>query len=499
MRSEARKETGESLLDHMQVFARGDRETVMAELIMPVNVVLWRGGAVIPAAATPGEELDYLTHHRIFACLSGNCGLQKITLETERVSEEEMMNRQSHADERNRPIAAGSEHFSEYFETVIIGGGQAGLSVGYHLKRQGRPFVILDANERIGDAWRKRWDSLRLFTPARYSGLAGWRFPAPAVSFPTKDEMADYLESYAARFDLPVRTGVKVDGLFREGDRFVVASGNRRFEAEHVVVATGANQVPKVPAFADDLRSTIVQPHSSQYRHPSQLQKGPVLVVGAGNSGAEIAFEVSRTHPTYLSGKPSGQIPVRHGPAAARFFFPVIRFVGHHVLTLRTPIGRKVQPKFISHSAPLIRVKLKDLDAAGVEQVPRTVGMEDGRPALEDGRVLDVSNVIWCTGFRQEFPWIDLPISGEDGLPLHERGVVVGEPSLYFVGLPFQYAATSDVLPGVGRDAEYTAKHIASREPNGRPPAHAPAGARRPEATDRVRTGGADARIVRGA
>jgi putative flavoprotein involved in K+ transport len=382
MRSEARKETGESLLDHMQVFARGDRETVMAELIMPVNVVLWRGGAVIRAAATPDEELDYLTHHRIFACLSGNCGLQKITLETERVSEEEMMNRQSHVDERNRPIAAGSEHFSEYFETVIIGGGQAGLSVGYHLKRQGRPFVILDANERIGDAWRKRWDSLRLFTPARYSGLAGWRFPAPAVSFPTKDEMADYLESYAARFDLPVRTGVKVDGLFREGDRFVVASGNRRFEAEHVVVATGANQVPKVPAFADDLRSTIVQPHSSQYRHPSQLQKGPVLVVGAGNSGAEIAFEVSRTHPTYLSGKPSGQIPVRHGPAAARFFFPVIRFVGHHVLTLRTPIGRKVQPKFISHGAPLIRVKLKDLDAAGVEQVPRTVGMEDGRPAL---------------------------------------------------------------------------------------------------------------------
>jgi hypothetical protein len=217
MRSEARKETGESLLDHMQVFARGDRETVMAELIMPVNVVLWRGGAVIRAAATPDEELDYLTHHRIFACLSGNCGLQKITLETERVSEEEMMNRQSHVDERNRPIAAGSEHFSEYFETVIIGGGQAGLSVGYHLKRQGRPFVILDANERIGDAWRKRWDSLRLFTPARYSGLAGWRFPAPAVSFPTKDEMADYLESYAARFDLPVRTGVKVDGLFRGG------------------------------------------------------------------------------------------------------------------------------------------------------------------------------------------------------------------------------------------------------------------------------------------
>jgi putative flavoprotein involved in K+ transport len=386
------------------------------------------------------------------------------------------MSKQRYVEERVRRSSAGSERF----ETVIIGGGQAGLSVGYHLAKRDRPFAILDANERIGDAWRKRWASLRLFTPARYDGLAGWRFPAPAVSFPTKDEMADYLEAYAARFDLPVRTGVKVDGLSREGDRYVTASGNRRFEAEHVVVATGANQVPKVPAFADELHSSIVQLHSSQYRHPSQLQEGAVLVVGAGNSGAEIAFEVSRTHPTCLSGKPSGQIPVRHGPAAARFFFPVVRFVGHHVLTLRTPIGRKVQPKFISHGAPLIRVKLKDLAAAGVEQVPRTVGMEDGRPALEDGRVRDVSNVIWCTGFREEFPWIDLPVFGEDGRPLHERGVAVGEPGLYFVGLLFQYAVSSDVLPGVGRDAEYIAKHIASREPNGRPTAHVLAGSSTP-------------------
>jgi putative flavoprotein involved in K+ transport len=386
------------------------------------------------------------------------------------------MNGRGEIEERNRHVV-GTEHF----ETVIIGGGQAGLSVGYHLARRGRPFVILDANERIGDSWRKRWDSLRLFTPARYSGLAGWRFPAPAVSFPTKDEMADYLESYSSRFDLPVRTGVEVDGLYREGDRYVVTSGDRRFEAEHVVVATGANQVPKVPAFAGELHSSIVQMHSSQYRHPSQLQEGAVLVVGSGNSGAEIAFEVSRAHPTYLSGKPSGQIPFRHGPAMARFVFPVIRFVGHYVLTLSTPIGRKVQPRFVSHGAPLIRVKLKDLSAVGVEQLPRTSGIEDGHPALEDGRVLEVSNVIWCTGFREEFPWIELPVFGEDGRPVQERGVVAGEPGLYFVGLRFQYAASSDVLPGVGRDAEYVARHIAknisSREPDGRLTEHALAGA----------------------
>src|SRR5687767_14195195 len=258
----------------------------------------------------------------------------------------------------------------ERFNTVIIGGGQAGLATGYHLAKRGLPFVILDANERIGDAWRKRWDSLRLFTPARYDGLQGWRFPAPALSFPTKDEMADYLEAYAARFELPVQTGVEVDGLSREGDRFLITSGDRHFEAKHVVVATGAHQIPKFPAFADELLTSIMQLHSSQYRHPSPLQEGVVQVVGTGNSGAEIAFEVSRTHPTYLSGKPSGQIPVRHGPTAARFVFPVVRFAAHHVLTLDTPVGRKVRPRFISHGAPLIRVKVKDLATAGGEQVP---------------------------------------------------------------------------------------------------------------------------------
>ncbi|HYT79389.1 MAG TPA: portal protein, partial [Actinomycetota bacterium] len=215
----------------------------------------------------------------------------------------------------------------------------------------------------------------------------------------------------------------------------------------------------------------IVQLHSSVYRNPSQLQEGDVLLVGIGNSGAEIAHEVSRTHRTWLSGKPAGQIPVRHGPAAARFALPLVRFVGHHVLTLKTPIGRKLQPKFVGHAAPLIRVKLKDLVADGVEQVPRTVGVKDGRPELADGRVLDVSNVIWCTGFRGAFGWIDLPIFGEDGRPQQERGLVPGAPGICFVGLEFQYAATSDVLVGVSRDAEYVAKHISKRQPNGRPAA----------------------------
>jgi putative flavoprotein involved in K+ transport len=358
---------------------------------------------------------------------------------------------------------------TERFETVVIGGGQAGLTTGYHLANQGRPFVILDGDERVGDAWRKRWDSLRLFTPAKYDGLVGSPFPAPSVSFPTKDEMADYLEAYAARFDLPVRTGVRVDRLFRLEDRYVVTAGDRRFETDHVVVATGAHHIPKVPAFAAELDPNIVELHSSRYQSPAQLGDGGVLVVGIGNSGAEIALEVSRSHRTWLSGKPSGQIPVRHGPAAARLVLPIIRFLGTHVLTLGTPIGQKLRPEFVSKGAPLIRVKLKDLAAAGVEQVARTVGVRDGFPRLSDGRVLEVSNVIWCTGFGSDFGWIDLPVFGHDGMPIHQRGVVEAEPGLYFVGLQFQYAATSDVLPGVGRDAEYVVKHIASRNGGTRP------------------------------
>jgi putative flavoprotein involved in K+ transport len=360
-----------------------------------------------------------------------------------------------------------NDNGSQRFETVIVGGGQAGLAMGYHLAKRGRPFVILDENEQIGYAWRNRWDSLRLFTPAKYNRLAGMRFPANSVSFPTKDEMADYLARYAARFGLPVRTGVRVDGLYKDGERFVVTSGDGRFEADNVVVATGAHHTPKIPAFALDIDPGIVQLHANEYRNPSQLREGGVLVVGIGNSGAEIAWELVRTHPTWLSGKPTGQIPFRHGPRTARFPLPIVKFIGTHVLTMRTPIGRKVRPFFQSHGAPLIRVKLKDLATAGVEQVGRTVGARNGLPELADGRVLDVANVIWCTGFRYDYAWIDLPVFGEDGAPVHRRGIALSEPGLSFVGLVFQYAAVSDVLPGVSRDAAYIAKHIASRGSNG--------------------------------
>jgi putative flavoprotein involved in K+ transport len=357
-------------------------------------------------------------------------------------------------------------HETEQVRTVVVGGGQAGLSVGYHLARRGLPFVILDANERIGDSWRKRWDSLRLFTPARFSGLSGMPFPAPAHSFPTKDEVAEYLEAYAGRFELPVQSGVRVDRLSRNGTGFVVTSGDRRFKAENVVVAMATYQLPRRPAFASELDPGLVQLHAGEYRNPAQLQDGGVLVVGTGNTGAEIALDVVGGHPTWLSGRDLHQVPFRIETVAARHvLLPLIlRVVGHHVLTVNTPIGRKVRRNVLYHGAPRVRVKRKDIAGAGIQRVPRVVGVRDGLPVLEDQRILEVSNVIWCTGFRPDFSWIDLPVFGDqDKEPMHHRGVVADQPGLYFVGLHFLYAMSSATLPGVGRDAKHIAKQIAAR------------------------------------
>jgi putative flavoprotein involved in K+ transport len=361
----------------------------------------------------------------------------------------------------------------ERFDTVIIGGGQAGLATAYHLKKLGRPFAVLDAEQRVGDAWRKRWDSLRLFTPAKYDGLPGLRFPAPRWSFPTKDEMGDYLEAYASRFELPVRTGVFVDRVFSDGERYVVESGLQTFEADNVIVATGAHRIPRRPRFSAELDARITQLHTVDYRNPGQLRDGAVLVVGVGNSGAEVAFELARTHDVYHAGTPSAEIPVRHGSVPSRFVLPLIRFVGTHVLTLRTPLGRKARPRFLVMATPLIRVKSNDLAAAGIERVSRVAGVRDGLPLLADGRVLDVANVVWCTGFEHDFSWLDLPVFDDEGRPAHERGVVPTSPGLYFVGLRFQYAPVSDVLPGVGRDAAHVVRHLASAGRRGGAPVSA--------------------------
>lgn len=353
------------------------------------------------------------------------------------------------------------------FDVIVIGGGQAGLATGYHLARRGLRFIILEAHERVGESWRRRWDALRTFTSARYDGLPGMSFPAPPHHFPTKDQVADYVEAYARRFELPIRTGLRVDRLRRTDDAdgtFEVLAADERLDAAAVVVATGAFHEPRIPDFGAQLDPTIRQLHSSEYRNIAQLQPGGVLVVGASNSGGEIAFDVAREHETWLSGRDTGQMPFDIDGHVARLLDPPFWFFISHVVTVRTPIGRSARPFVQQHGGPLERVRRKDLAAAGVHRVvARTVGVSGGLPMLDDGQVLDVRNVIWATGFRHDYPWIELPISGPDGWPINERGVVPTAPGLYFVGLPFQYGFTSQLIGGVGRDARFVVDRIAER------------------------------------
>ena len=355
----------------------------------------------------------------------------------------------------------------QHYDTIVIGGGQAGLATGYYLKQRRCDFVIVDGAERIGDAWRNRWDSLRLFTPARYNALPGLPFPAHPHAYPTKDEVADYLASYAAHFDLPIQQRVWVQRLAKEGERFVLTAGERSLEANNVVVAMSSFQVPKIPPFAEELDPGIHQLHSIDYRNLSQLQEGGVLVVGAGNSGAEIGLEVARKHPTWVAGPDVGYVPFRLEGAFTRYIVArlVNGFVFHHLLSLKTPIGRKVRPTMLTGAGPLVRVKPRDLLDAGIERVPRMTGVENGMPVVGDRRRLDVANVIWCTGFRPNFSWIDLPIFGSEEYPVeprHRRGIVQDVPGLYFVGLFFLYALTSSLLAGVGRDARFVVDYLTS-------------------------------------
>jgi putative flavoprotein involved in K+ transport len=357
----------------------------------------------------------------------------------------------------------------ERIETVVVGGGQAGLSAGYHLARRGIPFVILDADERIGDHWRNHYDSLRLYSPARSNGLPGMRFPAPSYHYPTGREMGDYLESYAKRFDLPVRSGTRVDSVKpAEGTAggFVVTAGRRRIEAANVIVATGSFTTPHVPEFAAGLDPSIRQLHSRDYRNPGQLRDGPVLVVGVSHSGADIAYELAGSHRTVLSGRSHGELPIRVIDSwKARLIWPLIITAATHLLTLRTPIGRKMAPKVRAGGGPLLRVRSDDLARAGVERRDeRTVGVSDGKPMLAGGEVLDVRNVIWATGFREGYDWVQVPgFMGPDGWPVGTRGVVDATPGLYVLGVPFTFGFTSMLVAGAGRDAKYVVARLADR------------------------------------
>ncbi|MBS0374702.1 MAG: NAD(P)-binding domain-containing protein [Proteobacteria bacterium] len=344
-------------------------------------------------------------------------------------------------------------------DAIVVGAGQAGLAAGFHLRRAGLRFSVLEASFAVGNSWRDRWDSLRLFTPARYDGLPGMRFPGAAEELPGKDAVANYLAARAEQFDLPVRLRTRVTNLRRSNGAYLLTTeGGERLATRAVIVATGANQRPHVPRFARSLRPRIVQLHSSEYRRPSQLPSGPVLVVGAGNSGAQIAQELAVAgREVALAGRPVGSLPRRFlGRDVYDWLWPTLMRP-----SLRCWLGRRLMEGRRYAGDPLVGIRLSALQRAGVQTAGRVSGVRDGLPVLE-GSDPDpgLAAVVWCTGFRPDFGWIELPVFGLDGLPIHERGVVAGAPGLAFLGMRYQFRMGSALLGGVGEDAEYVATEI---------------------------------------
>ncbi len=341
--------------------------------------------------------------------------------------------------------------------TVVIGGGQAGLAAGYHLARRSRDFVILDAAERTGDSWRHRWDSLRLFTPAGFSHLPGAPFPARRGAFPTKDEMADYLAGYAVDHRLPVEHRVRVERLERDGADFLVTAGIRRWCARNVIVAAGAHATPRIPAFAAELDPGIMQLSSVDYRNPAQLAPGAVLVVGAGNSGAEIALDLATRsgiddRRVSLAGRDVGYVP---GSALGNGVYPLLRLLGGWG-------ARQVRRRLQGVGDPLGRVRPGDLTEAGVGRLPRVTGVHNGIPLLADGRTVEATAVVWCTGLYPEYDWVRLPVLDATVRLRQHRGITE-QPGLYVLGLPYQSTITSHLVGGVGADARDVVDHLTAR------------------------------------
>ncbi|OGU51289.1 MAG: hypothetical protein A2080_04675 [Ignavibacteria bacterium GWC2_36_12] len=342
-----------------------------------------------------------------------------------------------------------------HWRIIIIGGGQAGLATSYHLKKLGEDFILLDEGEKIGDVWRKRWDSLRLFTPSQYDGLPGFPFPSQYNTFPTKDEMADYLGEYTKHFNLPVLLETRVIKLSKTGSSFNIVTSNQTFTSDVVVICTGSNPSPFIPDFASEIDKNIFQTHSSQYRNPDSVPGGDTLVVGVGTSGVEIAIELSKSRRTLIAGKPVPEIPYdpfRYVPWFNWWF-------ASNISTIKAPFFFQAK-RFFKGGTPLIRFKLTDLDAAGVQRLPRVSGVKNGNPLLAGGKEVSVLNIIWATGYKPDFSWIDFDVTDERGWLNGERGISNVTKGLYYVGMWFQFALTSALIGGVGRDAEFVANHI---------------------------------------
>jgi putative flavoprotein involved in K+ transport len=347
---------------------------------------------------------------------------------------------------------------TERYEVIVVGGGQAGLAIGYYLSRQGRRFTILEASGEPAAAWRTRWDSIKLFTPVRYSSLPGLPFPGDPDTYPGRDEVVAYLTDYASHFDLPVELDTAVSAIRRSDDGYLVEAGDTSYEADQVVVATGPFQEPLVPSLAGRLDPDVVQLHSSAYRSPRDLPAGPVLVVGGGNTGFQIAAELSGSHEVHLS------IGSRQTPLPQRVFgrdlFRYLEATGLMSKTATSRIGRRMQERdtLIGSSPRSVRRR------HGVQLRPRTTDAAGAELTFDDGTRLRPAAVLWATGFRVDHSWIDLPVLDESGAVKHERGVTAA-PGLYLLGQQWQHTRGSALLGWVKDDAEHIARQIEAFRP----------------------------------
>ena len=375
------------------------------------------------------------------------------------------MNFAERADEVAAESGNASGAASERFDVVVVGAGQAGLTMGYFLAQQGRRFVILEAADSIGSAWRTRWDSLLLFTPRRYSALAGLPFPGDPDGYPGRDEVIAYLEQYAAEFGLPVRLNSRVRSLTRADGRFIVGLEDTMLEADQVVVATGPFQVPNVPALTQELAPELFQTHSTGYMRPGDVPEGDVLIVGGGNTGYQIAKELSSTHHVTLAvGSRQKPLPQR---VLGRDLFWWLTKTGLISKKVDSRIGRRLR-----HSDTLIGSSPRELKKHySVDVKPRVVGASGKTIRFADDSELTFDAVIWATGYRPDYSWIDAPVLDPDGRLQHRRGVTEVS-GLYFLGLTWQHTRGSALIGWVKDDAEFLAERIeavASGRPSERP------------------------------
>src|SRR5215213_9214501 len=340
------------------------------------------------------------------------------------------------------------------FDVVVVGAGQAGLAIGYFLNRRGNRFLIVEADS-IASAWRDRWESLTLFTPRRYSSLPGLPFPGDPDGYPTRDEVIAYLEEYSERFDLPIDERTRVRSLTAADERFVLEVNGRTITADQVVVATGPFQSPYVPEVAEKLAPDVFQTHATGYRKPADIPAGTVLVVGGGNTGFQIAKELSATHEIALAvGSRQTPLPQRLLGRDLFWWLTKARVLS---VTVESRLGSRLQ-----HRETLIGSSPRELERRyGVELKPRVVDADGRTVRFEDGSELEVDAVIWATGYRPDYSWIELPILDSKGRLRHRRGMT-DVPGLFFLGLTWQWTRGSALIGWVKDDAAFLAERIAA-------------------------------------